>query len=104
MNYNKNTVNLTIRKKATKNVKLVRLLYRVQNYVNDSCKAGARFTKYLMTILRLSYDNAKVMIDLRRTSSLQNILRREQAFLTYDSLAKLYGRLRQCSQISLRYS
>jgi len=61
-------------------VKLVRLLYRVQNYVNDSCKAGARFTKYLMTILRLSYDNAKVMIDLRRTSSLQNILRREQGF------------------------
>ena len=27
--------------------------------------SGARFTKYLMTILRLSYDNAKVTIDLR---------------------------------------
>jgi len=26
--------------------------------------SGARFTKYLMTILRLSYDNAKVTIDL----------------------------------------
>jgi len=30
-------------------------------------RPGARFTKYLMTILRLSYDNAKVTIDLRRT-------------------------------------
>ena len=26
---------------------------------------GARFTKYLMSILRLFYDNAKVTIDLR---------------------------------------
>ena len=33
--------------------------------------SGARFTKYLTTILRLSYDNAKVTIDLRRTSNLQ---------------------------------
>ena len=41
---------------------------------------GARFTKYLTTILRLSYDNAKVTIDLRRTSNLQNILRRAQGF------------------------
>ena len=49
----------------------------------------ARFTKYLMTILRLSYDNAKVTIDLRRTSNLQNILRGREAFLRYDSLAKL---------------
>jgi len=32
---------------------------------------GARFTKYLTTILRLSYDNVKVMIDLRRMSNLQ---------------------------------
>jgi len=39
------------------------------------CESGARFTKYLTTILRLSYDNAKVTIDLRRTSNLQNILR-----------------------------
>ena len=40
------------------------------------CRFGARFTKYLTTILRLSYDNAKVTIDLRRTSrrNLQNIL------------------------------
>jgi len=30
---------------------------------------GARFTKYLTTILRLSYDNAKVTIDLRQTSN-----------------------------------
>jgi len=39
---------------------------------------GTRFTKYLTTIL--SYDNAKVTIDLRRTSNLQNILRRAQGF------------------------
>jgi len=52
--------------------------------------AGARFTKYLTTILRLSYDNAKVTIDLRRTSNLQNILYEgRKAFLRYDSLAKL---------------
>jgi len=35
---------------------------------------GAPFTKHLTTILRLSYDNAKVTINLRRTSNLQNIL------------------------------
>ena len=40
----------------------------------------ARFTKYLTTILRLSYNNAKVTIDLQRTSNLQNILRRTQGF------------------------
>jgi len=34
---------------------------------------GARFTKYLTTVLRLSYDNAKVITDLRRMSSLPNI-------------------------------
>ena len=43
-------------------------------------RPGARFTKYLTTVLRLSYDNAKVTIDLRRTSNLQNILRRAQGF------------------------
>ena len=32
---------------------------------------GARFTKYLTTILRLSYDNVKVTTDLRRMSNLQ---------------------------------
>jgi len=36
------------------------------------CISGARFTKYLTTILRLSYDNATVTINLRRTSNLQN--------------------------------
>jgi len=36
--------------------------------------SGARFTKYLTTALRLSYDNVKVTIDLQRTSNLQNIL------------------------------
>ena len=34
---------------------------------------GARFTKYLMTVLRLSYDNTKVTTGLRRTSNLQNL-------------------------------
>ena len=34
-------------------------------------ETGARFTKYLTTILRLSYDNTKVTIDLRWTSNLQ---------------------------------
>jgi len=43
-------------------------------------RPGVRFTKYLTTILRLSYDNAKVTIDLRRTSNLQNVLRRHQGF------------------------
>jgi len=37
-------------------------------------ESGAPFTKYLTTILRLSYDNAKVTISLRRTSNLQNSL------------------------------
>jgi len=44
----------------------------------QSC--AARFTKYLTTFLRLSYDNAKVTIDLRRTSNLQNIIRRAHGF------------------------
>ena len=35
---------------------------------------GPDLQKYLTTILRLSYDNAKVTIDLRRTSNLQNVL------------------------------
>ena len=43
-------------------------------------RPGARFTKYRTTILRLSYDNAKVTIDLRLTSKVQNILRRTQGF------------------------
>jgi len=41
---------------------------------------GARFTEYLTTILRLSYDNSKVTIDLRQTSNLQNISQRTQGF------------------------
>ena len=47
----------------------IKLRYKVYHY-----ETGARFTKYLTTILRLSYDNAKVTIDLRRTSNLQNML------------------------------
>ena len=42
--------------------------------------ARARLTEYLTTVLRLSYDNAKVTIDLRRTSNLQNVLRRTRGF------------------------
>ena len=42
--------------------------------------ARARLTEYLTTILRLSYDNAKVTIDVRRTSNLQNVLRRTRGF------------------------
>ena len=50
---------------------------------------GAWFIKYLMTILRLSYDNAKVTIDLRRTSLIdKTFLEGHKAFLRYDSLAK----------------
>jgi len=44
----------------------------------------AGFTKYLTTILRLSFDNAKVMIDLRRTTSYE----KHKAFLAYSLFAK----------------
>ena len=44
------------------------------------CRPRAGFTKYLTIILRLSYDNGKVSIDLRRTSNIQNIPRRTQGF------------------------
>jgi len=47
---------------------------------NDCYCSGARFTKYFRTILRLFYDNAKVTVDLRRTSKLPNILQRMQGF------------------------
>jgi len=33
-----------------------------------------------LSLLRLSYDNAEVTVDLRRTSNLQNILRRTRGF------------------------
>ena len=41
---------------------------------------GARFTEYLTTILRLSYDNAEVTIDLRRTTNLLKIFQRTQGY------------------------
>jgi len=48
-----------------------------------------RFTRYLTTILRLSYDNAEVTIDLRRTSNLQNVLQLMESFsYRQDSRAK----------------
>ena len=43
----------------------------------------------LLNILRQSYDNAKVTIDLRRTSNVQNTYKRRKAFPRYDSLAEL---------------
>jgi len=49
----------------------------------------AQFTRYLTIILRLSYDNAEVTIDLRRTSNLQQKLTKSKAFHRYESLAKL---------------
>ena len=58
----------------------------------------------LQNILRQSYDNAKVTIDLRRTSNLQNILRRAQGFSWVRFTCIVVRYLRQCSQISLRYS
>ena len=42
--------------------------------------SAAWFTNYPTIMLRLSYDNVKVTIDLRRTSNLLNILRRAQGF------------------------
>jgi len=50
---------------------------------------AARLTKCLTIILRLSYDNAKVTIDLRRTCNLQNVLHDErEAFLRHHLLAR----------------
>jgi len=54
-----------------------------------SCTTRARFTKYLTTILRLSYDNTKVTIDLRQTSPSQNILRRTQGFSLVQFTCKI---------------
>jgi len=60
------------------------------NEDSTKCTTGARFTEYLMTIIRSRYDNAKVTIDLRWTSYLRNIKRRMQGFswVQYDSFAK----------------
>ena len=50
---------------------------------------GARFTKYLTIVLWLSYDNAKVTIDLRRTYNLQNISRRTHGFAFVQITCKI---------------
>jgi len=63
-------------------------IIRVGSIASENWSTGARFTKYLTTILRLSYDNVKVTIDLRRATNLPNILRRTQGFFRYDLLAK----------------
>ena len=39
-------------------------------------------------IYKISYDNAKVTIDLRRTSNLQTSYKERTAFLRYDSPVK----------------
>jgi len=54
--------------------------HSVTAYIGHRKKQGPDLQKYLTTILRLSYDNAKVTSDLRRTSSLPNILWRTQGF------------------------
>ena len=48
----------------------------------------------LQNILRQSYDNAKVTINLKRTHNLQQHPRKGAR---YDSLAKLQARPRECS-------
>jgi len=49
---------------------------------------GARFTKYLTIILWLSYGDAKVTVDLRRTSICRTSHEERKAFLENDSLGK----------------
>jgi len=57
------------------------------NTALSSCTSPARSTQYLTTIVRLSYDNAKVTMDVRQTSSFHNILQQTQGFsYWYDSL------------------
>jgi len=57
-----------------------------------SCTTGARFTKYLTAILRLSYDNAKVTINLRWTYNgcliYKTSYTEREAFHRQDSRAK----------------
>jgi len=65
-----------------------RVILHTHTHTTARCP-GARFTKYLTTILRLSYDNAIVTIDLRRTSIYKTSYAGRKAFLRYDSLAKL---------------
>jgi len=57
--------------------------------MNMSTNSGARFTEYLTAILRLSYDNAEVTTDLRRSSNPQNILRRAQGFSQVQFTCKI---------------
>ena len=70
---------LEIRRYLVRSLQLLQLAV-IFSLGNVGSRPGAGFTKYLTTILWLSYDNAKVTINLRRTSNLQNILRRAQGF------------------------
>jgi len=62
----------------------------------------------LQNILRQSYAYLTIMPKLRSTYDGRLIYKApyggRKAFLSYDSLAKLSDRLRQCSLITLRYS
>ena len=60
----------------TKMTELIKLPFLVWPYMDPGNQTRNRFTK----ILRLSYDNAEVTIDLPQSSNLQNILRRAQGF------------------------
>jgi len=62
-----------------------------------SCAVFAVQGPDLQNILRLSYDNAKVAIDLRRTSNLQNILRRTQGFSYVQFTCKIVRSSKKCS-------
>jgi len=66
--------------KLDKRIRVLLVYYNDYTVQPDNQHPGARFTKYLTTVLRLSYDNAKLTIDLRRTFNLQNILRRAQGY------------------------
>ena len=52
-------------------------------------RAGAPFTKYLTTVLQLSYDNVKVTTNLRRTSNLQNVLQWMENFSSVRFTCKI---------------
>jgi len=73
---------------AIQPLKAANALNKIRCQLNG-CTPGARSTKYLTAILRLSYNNSKVTIDLWRTSNLQNILRRTQGFSYVGTTCKI---------------
>jgi len=86
-----------------KSLSRLRLLY-LQDFRICVRKPGARFTKYLTTmILRLPCDNAKVTIDLRRTSNLKKNLRRTRGFSRVQFTCKIIRSSETVFVDSLRY-